>query len=95
MGGGSDIPEFCNEVRVVRGDDVILLPLRCGDELLECLVWTAAMVGNSDDVVTLVALLLIVFSIFYLAPSRNFPSSSTPFLRARNALCFAVLLQSH
>lgn len=35
-------------MRVERGDDVMLLPLRCGELLLECRVATAAMV--CDDV---------------------------------------------
>jgi hypothetical protein len=40
---GSNIPEFCNEVRVERGDAVMLFPPRCGELLLECRA-TAAIV---------------------------------------------------
>lgn len=49
-----DEPEFCNEVRVERGDEVWLFALRCGELAAEDRVATAAMmddVEGSDAVV--------------------------------------------
>ena len=43
--GGSYVPEFCRDVRLERGDAVMLWPRVCGELLLDCLVATAAMVN--------------------------------------------------
>ena len=39
----SDVPEFCNEERLERGDEVIALEAKCGEFVAECRDATAAM----------------------------------------------------
>ena len=46
----TNVPEFCNVVRLERGDAVMLWPRVCGELLLDCLVTTAAIVERTFGV---------------------------------------------